>query len=131
MRVTGRTAYVAQGPGSRHAAGLRENGMVLSAFALAKKAGVRMEGVANVDKLANYVAQGGGEGSRGTSSLMGALGLVDYDDATGSRAANCEFEAMAGVDVIYTSRLVATGPEPRTWDLPWSELPVPTPPLLF
>lgn len=135
MRVTARTAYVASSKGSWHAADVRGEGMALTAMALAIRAG-GVAGVANVDKLANYVGRGGGVECRGVSSLIGAFGLVDYDKATHNDRGNVNFVALAGGTELFRDRLGSGDAAPKDVELASFDslqglYGMPLPPVLF
>merc|ERR1711957_683785 len=129
MRVTGRTAYIARSRGSWHAADLRTNGMVLSSFAMLEDAGG--DGIlANVDKLANYVAHGGGSLGN-VAALHAAFGIMDYDVASGNSKAEVEFSVLAGIKPLFSSKLSSSDSTSKAFHTTWNVLPSPQPPLLF
>eukprot|EP00928_Gymnodinium_smaydae_P025374 TRINITY_DN20229_c0_g4_i1.p1 TRINITY_DN20229_c0_g4~~TRINITY_DN20229_c0_g4_i1.p1 ORF type:complete len:2105 (+),score=387.02 TRINITY_DN20229_c0_g4_i1:758-6316(+) len=130
LRVTGRTAYIARSSGSRFAADLRSNSMALSALALAKKKSEEY-GIVNVERLANYVANGGGAGTSGMSSLFAAFGLVDYDVASGNAHASVNFKALAGDMLLFNASLSSSVVQSKDYETAWDALPSQTCPLLF
>lgn len=130
MRVTARTAYLSTSPQASHAADLRAVGLALTALSLAKQSG-SVDVVPNLDKLANYVARGGGIDGGGVASLYAAYGLADYDKLSGNNGGDVDFTMLAGASPLYRASLKTTDPQPKTWQTGFGSLPLPPPPLLF
>ena len=137
LRVTGRTAYVATSVAAAASAGQRANAAALSALSLARRAGAPAELLANIDKLANYVAKLGGSTGRGAAcavslaSSFDGFALRDYDVASGAVRADAALNLLAGANRLFSTRLRVDSPPPPPFVLPWSRLPSPPPPLLF
>lgn len=132
LRIAARSAYIAEDC-NNHAAGLRANGAVLSALALARLQGAT--DLVNVDKLANYVAQGGGEasGSADVSLLAAAFGLADYDLASKNTNPDVRFSTLIGTTQLFATTLAESLPA-DTFETSWDKLPQlpgPMPPVLF
>jgi hypothetical protein len=99
--------------------------MVLSAFALAGE-----QSYAHIDKIANYVARGGGNYGSASAAIV-AFGLVDYDTATQSSVANVHFNVFTGMSPLFSWHLQSSDLTASAKELPWDKLPAPAPPLLF
>jgi hypothetical protein len=88
-----------------------------------------------LNKLANYVAQGGddryGWRSRGADGAMRVIALSAYDSYYGSNQPDIDFKASAGGVPLLAGQFTPTSLGPLESSTAWSALPRPAPPLVL
>ncbi|KAG2426455.1 hypothetical protein HXX76_011686 [Chlamydomonas incerta] len=132
MRLQGRTAYIASGPGDPGPASLADQAMVLLLM-------VRAGSVSPLlPRLAAYVAAGGNSGSSSSAALgwrtvyfyessfvqaLAAAALVSYDASRGSTQPRLQVEADANGLTVLKASFRPGRTQPVTNTTPWESLP--------
>ena len=131
LRVTGRTAYLSAA-GSPHALDMGTQSLVLQGVLLCDSDPIPQ---LLLQKLSNYVAQGGGDTygwqSRGADGVMRIVALSTYDESFGSNEPSIDFKARTGSTTLLAGEFTPEALGPLSSSTSWSALPRSPPPLVL
>ena len=137
LRATGRTAYLAH-DGSAHAQGMSVQALVARGSLLcADRSPIPL---LLLQKLANYIAQGGaqwgpgvvgGGGGGGSAGVARIFALAEYDVYVGSETPDVNFTASSGPVRLLHGRFTPASREALASSTSWQALDSPPAPLVF